>query len=149
MHALRDATTDVKFDYFRRHLDLQIQAASAWITHAEGHDDQALALFTSTADAEDALGKHPVTPGALMPVREQLGRFLLELKRPHEAMTEFVAELKIYPARFRALYGAGIAAERNGDEVSAQKYFAQLVKQAASGDAARDELAHARSYLKR
>jgi hypothetical protein len=84
-----------------------------------------------------------------MPVREQLGNLLLKLKRPHDAMKDFVAELKITPARFRALYGAAIAAERNGREVSAQKYFAQLVKQAAGGDASRSELVHARGYLKR
>src|SRR5881396_1039833 len=35
MQQLHDATKDPKFDYFKRHLDLQMQAASAWVTAAE------------------------------------------------------------------------------------------------------------------
>ena len=31
MRQLRDATTDPKFDYFKRQLDQQMQAASAWV----------------------------------------------------------------------------------------------------------------------
>src|SRR5207247_1072827 len=31
MQQLRDATKDPKFDYFKSHLDLQMQAASAWV----------------------------------------------------------------------------------------------------------------------
>src|SRR5882724_6486681 len=32
MQQLRDATKDTKFDYFKKHLDLQMQAATAWVT---------------------------------------------------------------------------------------------------------------------
>lgn len=148
MHALREATTDVKFDYFRRHLDVQSQAADAWLAHAEGRDAQAVALLASGADAEDALGKHPVSPGALMPLREQLGALLLELKRPRDALAAYEAALKIYPARFRSLYGAGLAAEQADDGPRASGYFAQLVKQASAADASRTEVAHARDYLR-
>ena len=35
MRQLRDATNDPKFDYFKRHLDLQMQAASAWVGTAK------------------------------------------------------------------------------------------------------------------
>ena len=147
MRALRDATTDIKFDYFRRHLDLQTQAASAWLAHAQGHDDEALALLRTAADAEDALGKHPVTPGALMPAREQLGTLLLELKKPRDALVAYEAGLKIYPARLRGLYGAGVAAEHIGDRKLARNYFGQLVKQASRADATRVDVAHARNYL--
>jgi len=148
MHALRDATTDIKFDYFRRHLDVQTQAADAWLAHVEGHDAQAVALLTSGADAEDALGKHPVSPGALMPLREQLGALLLELKRPRDALAAYEAVLKIYPARFRSLYGAGLSAERAGDDAHASGYFTQLVKQTAAADGSRAEVTHARDYLR-
>ncbi len=146
MRTLRDATTDIRFDYFRRHLDLQAQAATAWLAHADGHDDDAIAALRAAADVEDALGKHPVTPGALMPVREQLGALLLELKQPRDALIAYQAELKIYPARFRGLYGAGVAAEQAGDTKLARLYFGQLLKQ-ASAHASRSELAHARDYL--
>lgn len=147
MHELRDATTDIKFDYFRRHLDLQTQAASAWLAHAEGRDDEAVTALRTVADAEDALGKHPVTPGALMPAREQLGALLMELERPRDALVAYEAGLKIYPARFRGLYGAGVAAERSGDRKLARTYFEQLIKQASHADNSRVELVHARDFL--
>jgi len=147
MHVLRDATTDVRFDYFRRHLDVQARAAIAWLARAEGHDDAAVAALRAAADAEDALGKHPVTPGPLMPVREQLGALLLELKRPHEALLAYQAGLQIYPARFWGLYGAGLAAEQTGNAELARDYFGRLVKQSMRAEASRTELSHARAYL--
>jgi tetratricopeptide (TPR) repeat protein len=95
MQQLRDATKDPKFDYFKRHLDLQMQAASAWVAYAEGKKDEAIGLLQPAADAEDILGKHPVTPGALVPIREQLGALWLELKQPEKAQRQFEAALKI------------------------------------------------------
>jgi tetratricopeptide (TPR) repeat protein len=147
MHALRDATTDVSFDYFGRHLDVQAQAVIAWLAHAEDHNDDAVSELTAAADAEDALGKHPVMPGPLMPVREQLGALLLELKRPRDALVAYQASLRIYPARFRGLYGAGLAAEQSGNVELARDYFGKLVKLTMRADASRTELVHAREYL--
>ena len=115
MKQLRDATTDPKFDYFKRQLDLQMQAASAWVAYGEGKKEDAVDLLRHTADAEDVLGKHPVSPGALVPAREQLGDLLLKLDQPKEAQREFEAALKIYPGRFRGLCGAALAAERIGE----------------------------------
>jgi hypothetical protein len=147
MSALRDATTDARYDYFRRHLDLQIKAASAWIAQAEGRGDEAVALLRAAADAEDALGKHPVTPGALVPAREQLGEMLLLLGRPQDALAAYQAGLQIYPARFNSLYGAARAAEKAGDRALARRHYETLVAQAARADSPRAELAHARGYL--
>ncbi|MFA5941353.1 MAG: hypothetical protein WC809_18530 [Sinimarinibacterium sp.] len=147
MRALRDATTEPRFDFFKKHLELQMQAASAWIAQADGRSDEALKLLRGTADAEDALGKHPVTPGALMPAREQLGDLLLGLRQPAEALAAYEAALRTYPARFNALYGAGLAAERLGDEALAHRYYTALVGQAHMASATRAELTHARSYL--
>src|SRR5213594_2514707 len=59
MRQLRDSSTDPRLDYFKRHLDLQIQAASAWVTYSEGKKDEAINLLRRAADAEDILGKHP------------------------------------------------------------------------------------------
>src|SRR5207253_2975322 len=129
MQQLREATKEAKFDYFKQHLELQMQAASAWIAYAEGKKDEALEMLHLSADAEDVLGKHPVSPGALVPIREQLGSLLLELGRAKEAGQEFQAELKIYPGRFRALYGAALAAEEAGDKQNAQRFYAKLAAQ--------------------
>ena len=146
MQQLRDATKDPKFDYFRQHLDLQMRAASASIAYAEGKKDEALETLHRSADAEDVLGKHPVSPGALVPIREQLGSLLLELGRAKEAGQEFQAELKIYPGRFRALYGAALAAEETGDKQNAERFYAKLAAQTAKADAAREELKRIRQH---
>ncbi|MDB6168948.1 MAG: hypothetical protein JWM88_1812 [Verrucomicrobia bacterium] len=147
MHRLHDATTDVRFAYFKRHLELQLQAATAWVAFGEGRKDEALDLLRRTAQAEDDLGKHPVSPGALIPAREQLGDLLLQLGRPQEALAAFEAALKIYPARFRGLYGAAQAAERAGEHPAARRYYAKLAEQTAHADGGRPELAHAKDYL--
>ena len=144
MRQLRDATKDPKFDYFKNHLDLQMQAASAWVACREGKKDEAIEMLRRTADAEDVLGKHPVSPGALVPIREQLGSLLLELGRPKDAQREFEAALKIYPGRFRGLYGAALAAEQTGDKENARRYYAKLAAQTAGSDGSRDELNHIR-----
>jgi len=105
LQQLRDATTDPRHRYFARHLDVQRQAASAWVARAEGNDARALELLRQAADAEDALGKHPVSPGAIFPVRELLGELLLDLGRPAEARVAYEASLKIYPGRRTGLRG--------------------------------------------
>ena len=149
MEQLREETKDAKFDYFKQHLELQVQAASAWVDYAEGKKDQAIAKLRHSADAEDRLGKHPVSPGALVPIREQLGALLLELGRSKEAGEEFQAALKIYPDRFRALYGAALAAEQSGDKKNAERLYAKLASQTAKSDAGREELKRIREYPSR
>jgi len=146
MEQLREETKDAKFDYFKQHLELQVQAASAWIDYAEGKKDQAIEILRRSAEVEDTLGKHPVSPGALVPIREQLGALLLELGRSKEAGEEFQAALKIYPGRFRGLYGAAFAAEQTGDKQNAERLYAKLASQTAKSDASRDELKRIRGY---
>jgi tetratricopeptide (TPR) repeat protein len=145
MRQLRDATTDPKFDYFKRQLDQQMQAASAWVAYGEGKKEDAVSLLRRAADAEDILGKHPVSPGALVPAREQLGDLLLKLERPKDAQREFEAALKIYPGRFRGLYGAAQASEQIGEKEKAHRYYARLIEQTAKADGSRNELAQLRA----
>src|SRR5207244_15969 len=54
MQQLRDATKDPKFDYFKRHLDLQMQAASAWVAAAEGKKNEASDMLRRAGDNQDA-----------------------------------------------------------------------------------------------
>ena len=146
MRQLRDATSDPKFDYFKRQLDQQMQAALAWVAYGENKKEEAVTVLRRAADAEDILGKHPVSPGALVPAREQLGDLLLALDRPKEAQQEFEAALKIYPGRFRGLYGAARAAGQIGEKEKAQHYYAKLTEQTAKADGSRSELAELREY---
>jgi tetratricopeptide (TPR) repeat protein len=147
MQQLRDATKEPKFDYFKSHLDLQMQAASAWVAAAEGKKNEATDMLRRAADSEDILGKHPVSPGAFVPIREQLGTLLLDMGQPTEAQREFEAALKIYPGRFRGLYGAAQAAELAGDNQGASRYYTKLAAQTSKAGGSRDELNHVREFL--
>ena len=147
MQELRDATKDAKFDYFKSHLDLQMQAASAWLTAAEGKKDEAIDMLRRGADSEDMLGKHPVSPGAFVPIREQLGTLFMEVGKPTEAQREFEAALKIYPGRFRGLYGAAQAAEQAGANADANRYYTKLAAQTSKAGGSRNELNHVREFL--
>ena len=147
MQQLRDATKDPKFDYFKDHLDLQMKAALAWVAANEGKKNEAIEMLRRAADAEDILGKHPVSPGAFVPIREQLGTLLLEVGQAKEAQREFERALKIYPGRFRGLYGAAQAAEQAGDKQSAQRLYAKLAAQTAGSDGSRRELNRVREFL--
>src|SRR5262249_40538883 len=147
MQQLRDATKDAKFDYFKSHLDLQMQAAWAWIAAAEGRKDDAIDMLRRAADSEDILGKHAVRPGALVPIREKPASLLLEKGQAMEAQREFEAALKIYPGRFRGLYGAAQAAELAGDNDDASRYYTKLAAQTSKADGSRRELNHVREFL--
>jgi tetratricopeptide (TPR) repeat protein len=146
---LRDATTDAKFEYFRKQLDLQRAAVSAWVSAAQGKRDEALLQLHQAADAEDALGKHPVSPGAIYPIREQLGEMLLDANQAEEALTAFETDLELAPRRFNGLAGAGRAAERAGKRDVARRYYEDLVAVAGTGDGRRPELAQAKAFLEK
>ena len=122
-------------------------AASAWLAVSEGKKKEAIDILRHAADAEDILGKHPVSPGAFVPIREQLGILLLEMGQPKEAQSQFEAALKIYPGRFRGLYGAAQAAEKAGDTESASRYYTKLAAQTSKAGGSRDELNHVREFL--
>jgi tetratricopeptide (TPR) repeat protein len=147
MQQLRDATKEPKFDYFKSHLELQMQAASAWVAAAEGKKNEAIDMLRRAADSEDILGKHPVSPGAFVPIREQLGALLLEMGQPTEAQREFEAALKIYPGRFRGLFGAAQAAEQAGDNENASRYYTKLAAQTSKAGGSRNELNHIHEFL--
>lgn len=114
---IRDALSIVKGDYdWARQVDIQRLVASAWLAHAEGKHEESLRQMRAAADLDDATEKHPVTPGAILPAREQLGELLIELKQPTAALQEFETSLRSAPNRFNGLYGAARAARLAADQ---------------------------------
>jgi Tfp pilus assembly protein PilF len=83
----------------------------AWSAQANSKPDEAAALMRASADDEDAIEKLPVTPGPIVPAREQLGYMLLEQNHPAPALKEFNTALVNAPGRRGALQGAAHAAE--------------------------------------
>ncbi len=125
----------------------QWEAATASIVFAEGRKDEGFRLLRAAADHEDAVDKHPVTPGALLPVREMLADLLLENGAAPEALREYETVLKTAPRRFNATAGAAKAADQAGDRTKARAYAMQLREIANNTEASRPELEWARVYL--
>ncbi len=149
LEELVRASTDPRFRYFADQMGTQRKAALALIAFAEGKREDAIAQLRRAAAEEDSLGKHPVSPGAMLPVRELLAESLLESGRAEEALVEFEASLQLNPGRFNAIYGAAKAAEKAGKRDAARKYYGQLVELGKSGDGTRAELTEARAYVKK
>jgi len=141
---LAAASTEPRFQYFADQMSLQREAALGWIAFAEGRKDEGLAILRRAAALEDSLGKHPVSPGAMFPIRELLGDALVETGKPAEGLAEFESSLKVNPGRFNALYGAAHAAALAGRTELSRKYYQELGALAAAGDGTRSELAEAR-----
>jgi tetratricopeptide (TPR) repeat protein len=125
----------------------QWEAATALIAWAEGKKEEGLRLLRVAAEHEDAVDKHPVTPGALLPVREMLADLLLENGKPAEALKEYEAVLKTAPHRFNATAGAAKSADKAGDKTKARAYATELREIANNAEASRPELEWARVYL--
>jgi tetratricopeptide (TPR) repeat protein len=98
-------------DYWATQVHVQTNEALAWVAQAERKADEALKLMRAAADEEDAIEKRPVTPGAIVPAREQLGDLLLESNHPREAIKEFERALTMTPQRRGASMGLAHARE--------------------------------------
>lgn len=145
--ALHRGLVEAKSTYWAGQVEIQHQAAAAWLAFAEGRHEEALERLRSAAELEDSTDKHPVTPGPIVPARELLGEMLLELHRPAAALEAFAAAQQVQPSRFRSLYGAARAAELAGDREKAKKYYTQLISLCQQADSQRPEYEQARVFL--
>jgi tetratricopeptide (TPR) repeat protein len=125
-------------------VEIQRRAAAGWLARAEKKDDEAVTLLRSAADLEDTTDKHPVTPGAVLPAREQLADLLAELGQPKAALAEYELSLKTAPARYNGLLGAALAAERSGAAAKATELYGQLAALCKGGTSERARQAESR-----
>jgi len=133
--------------YWGDQIDIQIEVGSAWITLADGKQEQALQEMRFAADHEDKTDKHNVTPGVIAPARELLGEMLLGMKQPAEALIQFEAVLRTAPNRFNALAGAGRAAKLSGSDEKAKTYYQIMLAMCEQADGDRPELREAKTLL--
>jgi hypothetical protein len=82
LDELAQASTDPRFAYFRDQMRLQQRAALGLIALAEGRQLAGLEQLRLAAISEDSLGKNPVSPGAMLPIRELYAEALLDTKHP-------------------------------------------------------------------
>jgi len=148
LETIRDGLNPAPGEYdWRKQVDIQRQIAAGWLAFAEGRREEALTTMRAAADLDDATEKHPVTPGAILPAREQLGELLLEMGRPADALVEYEGALRRAPNRFAGLYGAARAARLAGDPAKAQLHYGRLVDLARDGYGDRPELREARAAV--
>ena len=112
--------------YWAGQVRIQAEEAGAWIVFAEHKQEDALALMKAAADEEDAVEKLPVTPGPVVPAREQLGD-LLALSGKHDAaLVAYEKALQESPGRRGALQGALQSARAAGSKSKSSYYEAAL-----------------------
>ncbi|MFP4316150.1 MAG: tetratricopeptide repeat protein [Desulfovibrionales bacterium] len=132
--------------YWAKQVDIQKQAAEAWLVYEQGDPKQGLEMMRRAADLEATTEKHPITPGEILPASELLADMLLDEGQYQEAEKAYRTALERSPNRFNSLYGAGRAAELAGHKDDAALFYSKLVNVTAD-DATRERLSHARKYL--
>ncbi len=138
---------DAKEAYWAEIVDIQRQAATAWVLNAEGKYDDALKAMSAAADAEDKTEKAAVTPGPLAPARELYGEMLLERGMAKEAMTAFEATKVKEPNRFRGYAGAAQAAEKLGNRDATKANYEKLIELVGRQQSDRPEVKAAYQFL--
>jgi tetratricopeptide (TPR) repeat protein len=141
---LRDVLSKAGDSYWSGQVDIQRQAAEAWVAFATNRREDGIAMLRAAADAEDASDKAAVTPGPLAPARELLAEMLLEAGRANEALDEFTSTLRRERSRYRATAGAARAARAAGDSTAAAEFDRQLLELCRRADTERPELVAAR-----
>ena len=121
LDACRQQLLASKKDYWATQVDILGKEARAWQSAAGAHPDAGIAMLRLAADQEDAIEKLPVTPGPIIPAREQLGDLYLQLHKPQEALEAYKTALIAAPGRRGALHGAALAADAAGDTRTASQ----------------------------
>ena len=149
LRALRVGIEQASGVYWARFVDIYAGAVDGWIAKAEGHTEEGLKRMQAAADLDDAREKSIAMENKLLPMRELLGEFLLEIGRPVPADAEFARSLESAPNRFRSLLGGARAAVAAGDLPKARDYYGKLLKLALKADSRSQEISEARNYLER
>ena len=147
LNQLQDTLEKQKDAYKSMEVAIQIKAGEAWIDFALGNKQVAVSAMKLAANMEDSTGKHPVTPGEVLPARELLGDMFLQMNENENALQAYETVLTKCANRFNSLYGAAKAAAKKGDEQKAFYYYNQLSVITNSANADRLELVDVRRFL--
>jgi tetratricopeptide (TPR) repeat protein len=127
LQAMEHMTEELKAagnQYWAVQVQIQAEEATAWIAFSEHKPEEALALLKKAADEEDAVEKLPVTPGPVVPAREQLADLLAQSGHPEAALGEYEKALQNAPGRRGALRGALDSARAAGAKSKSTYYEA-------------------------
>ncbi len=130
--------------YWGDWIAVQRRSVAAWAAFAEGDVEGAVEEMRTAAELEEAMEKHPITPGDLQPAYELLGDLLLEAGRPGEALEAYQTSLETWPNRYHTLLGAARVADEIGDDEAASRYYGELAELAGDAAPEREGAAEAR-----
>lgn len=146
---IRQTLVELKGDYdWGKQVEIERQIATAWLVFAEGKHEDSIKLMRLAAELDEATEKHPVTPGSILPAREQLGELLFEANQPAAALGEFEKSLRNTPNRFNAVYGASRSAKFSGDRKKAATHYQALIELCRLADVFRPEIKEAKEFLR-
>lgn len=98
--------------YWSTQVEILKHEVEAWALQAQGKTQEAARKLREAADEEDAVEKLPVTPGPIVPAREQLGDLLMQQGERELAQHEFQQALANAPGRAGALCGMAETASK-------------------------------------
>jgi hypothetical protein len=147
LQLLQNELIESRQEYWAGQVEIQRQAASAWVGLAEGNKTEALRLMRTAADLEDGSEKHVAMENRLWPMRELLGELLLELNEPALALKEFETSLAESRNRLRGFYGAARAAQMTGEGHKAAMFYESILALAKNADSDRHQIRAAKAFL--
>ncbi|MEE9371761.1 MAG: hypothetical protein V3V00_01785 [Saprospiraceae bacterium] len=147
LRSLHQQIVDRNDQYNAKQVLVQIKASEAWIYFGKGENDMAISLMHEASVMEDNIGKHPVTPGEVLPARELLGDMFLILNKPKEALEAYELDLGSRPNRFNGICGAAVSAKNMGDQEKAKMYFNSLLKLSEGSNSDRLEIKEANAFI--
>ena len=128
LERMTEQLRDAGNQYWAGQVHIQAEEAAAWIAFAEHKSEEAVTLMKTAADEEDAVEKLPVTPGPVVPAREQLGDLFALSGHPDVALAAYEKSLQDAPGRRGALHGALESARAAGLKSKSSYYEAALKK---------------------
>ena len=111
LRQIEDRLRASENSYWANQVGIMRREVEAWSAQAMNQKSRAEEILRSAADDEDQIEKLPVTPGPIIPAREQLGELLLEQGNSAAASRAFTIAGENAPGRRRELLGAAQAAQ--------------------------------------
>jgi hypothetical protein len=144
LRALRGAIEQASGAYWAGFVDIYARAADAWFAKADGRAEDGLHAMAEAAELDDAREKSISMENKLLPMRELLGEYLLEIGRPVAAEAAFAKSLEDAPNRYRSFLGGARAAKAAGDLSKARDYYGKLLTLTLHADSRSQEISEAR-----
>ena len=145
---LRASLLKANQGYWAEQVEVQVLAALAWATRAQGDKAEAQKLMRAAADLEDGSEKHVAMENRLYPMRELLADMLLADGEAATALKEYEVSMKNAPNRLRGWYGAAKAATAVGDAAKVVRYSRALQQLTQNADGNRPEMVEMRPFAR-